>query len=103
RVAAGYLDCPYFDTNLPVGGRGSIGMNVFRKDGTHNWNFAFGRTFPITGGRERTLQFRTEFINFFNHAQFDKANVQMSGVIFGQITNTANKGRQVQFSLRLNF
>jgi hypothetical protein len=103
RVAAGYIDCPYFDANIPVGGRGNIGHNVFRKDGTHNWNFAFGRTFPLPGGRERTLQFRTEFINFFNHAQFDKANVQLSGAIFGQITNTANKGRQVQFSLRLNF
>lgn len=98
-----YLDCPYFDTNLPLGGRGNIGMNVFRKDGTHNWNLAIGKTFPLPGGRERTLAFRSEFINFFNHAQFDKASVQMAGTIFGQITNTANKGRQVQFSLRLNF
>ncbi|MSO19725.1 MAG: hypothetical protein EXQ56_04565 [Acidobacteria bacterium] len=107
RVAGGfsgtYLDCLYFDTNLPLGGRGNIGMNVFRKDGTHNWNLAIGKTFPLPGGRERSLAFRGEFINFFNHAQFDKANVQMSGNIFGQITNTANKGRQVQFSLRLNF
>lgn len=107
RVAGGYsgtyIDCPNFDTNIPLGGRGNIGMNVFRKDGTHNWNMAFGKTFALPGGRERSLAFRGEFINFFNHAQFDKPNVQISGNIFGQITNTANKGRQVQFSLRLNF
>ena len=107
RVAGGfsgtYIDCPNFDTNIPLGGRGNIGMNVFRKDGTHNWNMAFGKTFPLPGGRERSLAFRGEFINFFNKAQFDKPNVQISGNIFGQITNTANKGRQVQFSLRLNF
>ena len=102
-IATPYVRCRFFDTNLPVGGRGNIGLNNFRKDGTHNWNVAIGRTFPLPGGRERTAQFRAEFINFFNHAQFDKANVNVSGVIFGQITNTANKGRQVQFSLRLNF
>jgi hypothetical protein len=102
-ATAPYVRCRYFDTNVPVGGRGNIGFNVFRKDGTHNWNLAVGRTFPLPGGGERTAQFRAEFINFFNHAQFDKANVQVSGAIFGQITNTANKGRQVQFSLRLNF
>jgi len=98
RLAAGN-----FDTNIPVGGRGNIGFNVFRKDGTHNWNFAIGRTFPLPGGRERSIQFRSEFINFFNHAQFDKPNVQLSSTIFSQITNTANKGRQAQFSLRLSF
>jgi hypothetical protein len=102
-LAVPYVRCRYFDTNVPVGGRGNIGFNVFRKDGTHNWNVAVGRTFPLPGGRERTAQFRAEFINFLNSAQFDKPNVQVSGAIFGQITNTANKGRQVQFSLRLNF
>jgi len=100
---APYVQCSYFDTNIPVGGRGNTGMNVFRKDGTANWNFALGRTFRLPGGQERSLQFRSEFINLFNTAQFDKASVQLSSAIFGQITNTANKGRQVQFSLRLNF
>ncbi|MBI3934368.1 MAG: TonB-dependent receptor [Acidobacteria bacterium] len=92
-----------FDTILPVAGRGTLGMNTFRKDGTHNWNFAVGRTFPLPGGQERTAQFRAEFLNFFNHAQFDKAGVQIATRTFAQITNTVNKGRQVQFSLRLNF
>lgn len=99
-----YLNCPgYFDTNLPPSGRGNLGMNTFRKDGTANWNFALGRTFRLPGGRERTLLFRSEFINLFNTPQFEKPGVQMASPIFGQITNTANKGRQVQFSLRLNF
>ena len=93
----------YFNTNIPPGGRGNVGMNTFRKDGTANWNFALGRTFRFSGGRERSLQFRAEFINLFNHPQFAKPGVQYSSPTFGQITNTANKGRQVQFSLRLNF
>ncbi|HWP85416.1 MAG TPA: hypothetical protein VNN17_09515, partial [Terriglobia bacterium] len=99
---APYIRCSSFDSNLPLGGRGNLGWNTFRKDGTHNWNVSLGKTFSLPGGRERTVQFRAEFINFFNHAIFDKPNVQMSSPIFGQITNTANKGRQIQFSLRLN-
>ena len=94
----------FFDTTtIPPGGRGNIGYNTFRKDGTNNWNFAVGKMFQFAGGRERTLQFRAEFINLFNHAQFAKPGVQISIPTFGQITNTINKGRQVQFSLRLNF
>ncbi|HEV2200265.1 MAG TPA: TonB-dependent receptor [Bryobacteraceae bacterium] len=97
-----YLHCKYFDTNIPPGGRGNLGMNTFRKDGTANWNAAFGRTFPLPGG-ERSLDFRTEFINFFNTPQFDKPGVQVALATFGKITNTVNKGRQVQFTLKLNF
>jgi hypothetical protein len=93
----------YFNNDFEPGSRGNIGYNTFRKDGTNNWNLAFGRTFPLPGGRERSLQFRTEFINLFNHAQFDKPAVQLSARTFAQITNTVNKGRQIQFLLRLNF
>ena len=93
----------YFNSLLPPGGRGDLGYNTFRKDGTNNWNFAVARTFPLPGGRERSLQFRAEFFNLFNHAQFEKPPVMFSARTFGQITNTVNKGRQVQFFLRLNF
>ena len=97
-----YLHCEYFDTNIPPAGRGNLGMNTFRKDGTANWNTAFGRSFRLPGG-ERSLDFRTEFINFFNTPQFDKPGVQLAVATFGKITNTVNKGRQVQFTLKLNF
>ncbi|OFW43446.1 MAG: hypothetical protein A3J28_10360 [Acidobacteria bacterium RIFCSPLOWO2_12_FULL_60_22] len=102
-TAPSILRREYFDTNIPVGGRGNIGYNVLRKDGTNNWNFAVGRTFRLPGGGERSLQFRAEFYNFLNHPQFDKAGYQFSSETFGKITNTVNKGRQVQFALRLNF
>ena len=103
NTSVAVLQSGRFDTNLPPGGRGNIGYNTFRKDGTNNWNFALGRTFRLPGGRERSLQFRTEFINLLNHAQFEKPQIQFASRTFGQITNTANKGRQVQFLLRLNF
>jgi hypothetical protein len=96
-----YLHCQYFDTNISPGGRGNLGMNTFRKDGTANWNAAVGRSFRLPG--ERSLDFRTQFVNFFNTPQFDKPGVQLAVATFGKITNTVNKGRQVQFTLKLNF
>jgi hypothetical protein len=96
-----YLHCKYFDTNIAPGGRGNLGMNTFRKDGTANWNVAVGRSFRLAN--ERSLDFRSEFINFFNSPQFDKPGVQLALATFGKITNTVNRGRQVQFTMKLNF
>ena len=97
-----YLHCKYFDTNIPPAGRGNLGWNTFRKDATANWNIAIGRNFRFSGG-ERSVDFRSEFINFFNTPQFDKPGTQLAVATFGKITNTVNKGRQVQFTLKLNF
>ncbi|MBI3934376.1 MAG: TonB-dependent receptor [Acidobacteria bacterium] len=99
-----YKQCKYFDTNLPVGGRGNLGYRVFRKDGTNNWNLALARSFPLPGASsEKQLQFRAEFYNFLNHAQFAAPGYSISSPTFGQITNTVNKGRVTQLSLRLIF
>ena len=100
--AVPYFKCPGFNTNLAVGGRGNVGFRTFRKDGTNNWNFAVGRTFPLTSA-ERQLQFRAEFYNFFNHAQFAAPGTTLTSPTFGQITNTVNKGRVAQLSLRFVF
>ena len=93
----------YFDTNLPAGGRGNLGYNTFRIDGTHNWNVALAKDFylPQAGGREPQLQFRADFINFLNQPQFGAVNNRIAGDTFGTITNTANRGRVIQLTLRL--
>ncbi|MBI4464387.1 MAG: carboxypeptidase regulatory-like domain-containing protein [Acidobacteria bacterium] len=94
---------PLFDPNIPVGGRGSLGYNTFRKDGMNNWNVALGRNFPLGGRAERQLQFRAEFFNFFNHAQFRAPGSFVTSPTFGKITDTANKGRVTQLTLKLLF
>jgi hypothetical protein len=97
-----YFQCPAFDTNIPVGGAGNIGFRTFRKDGTNNWNLALARSFSL-GAAERQLQFRAEFYNLMNHAQFAAPGSTLTAPTFGQITNTVNKGRVSQLSLRLVF
>lgn len=103
-TSASILKASNFNTILPAGGRGNLGMSTFRKKGTSNTNLALGRTYHLPGKRERTAQIRTEFYNLFNRAQFDKPGPLLSSTAtFGKITNTVNKGRQVQLSLRLDF
>jgi hypothetical protein len=54
-------------------------------------------------GHPAPVRDRSEFINFFNAPQFGKPGNYLASATFGKITNTVNKGRQVQFTLKLNF
>ena len=89
----------YFDTNIAPGGYGNLGYQTFRQDGIYGWNLALEKDFSFSeSGR---LQFRTEFFNLLNHPQFDEVNHGISNETFGKITNTANRSRVIQFTLRL--
>ncbi len=81
--------------------RGSIGRNVFRKDGIQNVNLAVARSWKIA--RESTLTFRAESINLFNTPQFANPGNELSGGNFGQITNSLNDGRTFNLAMRLSF
>jgi hypothetical protein len=57
------------------------------------------------------LDFRAEFFNLFNHAQFDTPSAFGGGTgadiaspsQFGRVPNTVNNPRVIQFGLKLNF
>jgi hypothetical protein len=58
------------------------------------------REFPI---REKvTLQFRADYFNVFNHANFSSPTTAISSAGFGTITG-ANDPRIAQMSARINF
>jgi hypothetical protein len=84
-------------------GRGNLSRNTFRKDGTTNFNISLARSFSVSQDQTRSILFRTEFINAFNHPQFDRPTTGLADPNFGQITNTLNAGRIIQFHLRLAF
>jgi hypothetical protein len=64
---------PYFDPSTfvaePLGQLGNAGRRFFHGPGINNWDMALAKDTKIN---ERiTLQFRAEFFNLFNHAQFN--------------------------------
>ena len=49
------------------------------------------------------LNFRAEFFNLFNHAQFGMPGNDISGFGFGSVNSTVNNPRLVQLALKLTF
>ena len=93
---------------------GNVGRNVLRGPSQTNVDFSVIRRFPW--GEAKSVEFRAEFFNLFNHVNLDApvgnlsaATVdQNTGQIidpgdFGRITSTSNNPRLVQFALKLNF
>jgi hypothetical protein len=83
-----------------IGLEGNANRRFFHGPGENNFDFALLKRTQVT---ERIdLQFRAEFFNIFNHAQF----ITPSGILgtgsFGQIT-AAQSPRIGQLSLKLNF
>jgi hypothetical protein len=94
---------------------GTLPRNFFRGPGYINFDLEFSKTTAIT---ERIkLEFRSEFFNIFNHANFQNPGVNGNGnninsSQFGQITSTGvgntaatldPQPRIIQLALRLSF
>jgi hypothetical protein len=86
-------------------GYGNGGYGETLGPGQFNWDVALVKTTKVGGLREdATLQFRTEFFNAFNHAQFNvPVSVDVSSSTFGQITSTSVNPRLIQFALKYAF
>ena len=112
----GYFNKAAFGTIPNVGaingvgggvGWGNTGYGIILGPGQFNWDMALVKTTKVGGIREdATLQFRTEFFNAFNHAQFNVpavVDVSKSTTTFGQITSTSVNPRLIQFALKYVF
>jgi hypothetical protein len=86
-------------------GYGNSSIGILLGPGQFNWDASLTKTTRVGGIREdATLQFRTEFFNAFNHAQFNNpAVVDASKGTFGQITSTSVNPRLIQFGLKYSF
>ncbi len=85
---------------LGAGRFGNFGRNVLRGPGFVDWQLsAFKRT-KIT--ESQSLEFRAEFFNLFNQAQFRNPVGDIGSVNFGRVLETLDP-RLIQFSLRYMF
>jgi len=85
-----------------LGSVGNAKRRFFHGPGINNWDLAFHKNTRIS---ERTaLEFRAEFFNIFNHAQFMNTG-SVTGEVngnLGQVTS-ARDGRIGQMALKLSF
>jgi hypothetical protein len=82
-------------------GWGNSGVGILRAPGQFNWDISLTKETKIREGH--SLQFRTEFYNAFNHAQFAGPVTQRSSATFGNITSTSVNPRIIQFGLKYSF
>lgn len=82
------------------GSFGSCGTGMIRGPGEDTWNWALYKTFPI--GERFRMQFRAEFFNVWNHANFVGVDTGYGSPGFGQVTSALDP-RQIEFALRLDF
>jgi hypothetical protein len=90
---------PAFDPAAPFG---NTGRNLLYGPGQKNVDFSIVKFIPFT---ERLRgEFRTEFFNLFNFANFaNPGNNVLVPSTFGRITSTSAGPRVIQFAFKLNF
>jgi hypothetical protein len=85
----------------PVGQLGNAGRVPVVGPDYVNTDFSVIKQFALP--REMGLNFRAEFFNLFNHAQFGLPVNDVSASGFGSVNSTVNNPRLVQLALKLTF
>ncbi|MBI4457109.1 MAG: TonB-dependent receptor [Acidobacteria bacterium] len=102
-----YFDPTAFELQ-PPGFYGNVGRNTLVSPGVAAFDFSLSKNTPL---RESVnLQFRAEFFNIFNRANFGNPNSSVFSSArgdfanaVGRIVSTSTTSRQIQFGLRLVF
>jgi Carboxypeptidase regulatory-like domain len=98
---------PYFNTAVfpqnPLGTPGNAKRRFFYGPGMDNYDMAVLKKLRLT--ESKSLQFRVEAFNIFNHAQFFGAQAvdgNIASTTFGQVVSAAQP-RLVQLGVKFNF
>jgi hypothetical protein len=86
---------------IPSAPYGTLSRNYLRAPGRFNVNLAFSKTTPLWSDRVN-LEFRADFFNTFNRAQFRPPDTNISNKNFGKFLNTYDP-RQIQLAIRVSF
>ena len=114
REPTAYFDVSQFEP-APAGFHGNIGRNTLRIPGVAQFDFSLVKNTRL--GEAANLQFRAEFFNLFNRANFGDPETRLflAGPTStspttplragspGRITSTTTTARQIQLALKINF
>jgi hypothetical protein len=87
-------------TTPPYGSFGNAGRNILSGPGLRAVNFSVVKNTAVT--ERLNVQFRTEFFNALNHANFNLPDNFLGSPTFGQVVS-AQDPRRIQFALKLIF
>jgi hypothetical protein len=76
-------------------------LTGFRSQALNLWDLSLIKSFFFTDTTR--LQLRGEFLNAFNHPQFNNPNLDPTNSSFGKLTSQANLPRNVQLGVKLIF
>jgi outer membrane receptor protein involved in Fe transport len=80
---------------------GNAGRNILIGPGLGTWDLGADKDFVLT--EKFGLQFRSEFFNILNRANFGLPNGSIGSPSAGTITTVITNARQIQFALRLHW
>lgn len=80
---------------------GSLPRNALRGPGRTNVDLAIAKSTQLIG-EKLNMEFRAEFFNIFNHAEFRDPSTNPASSLFGQVTTTWDP-RIIQFGIKLGF
>ena len=105
-LGTGYFGTPTLTSpisgNLVMPTPGNLGRNTFTGPGWSNIDFSVIKDTRIT--ESKSLQFRAEFFNLFNQADFQTpGGMTLNSGSFGKLTSTIYAEREIQFGLKFIF
>lgn len=96
-----YFDPTAYDcANVQPFSFGNSGKNTVRGPGMNKFDLSLFKTFKFT--ESKSLEFRTEFFNAFNHARFYNPDHSGGSATFGQLVQ-AYDPRLIQFALKFYY
>jgi hypothetical protein len=91
----------FVDPAFGVWGNSTLG--AVTDPGINNWNIATAKRIPLRFLKEsHAMEFRGDFFNAWNHAQWSVSDKNMRSATYGRVTGT-RPARQIQFALRYLF
>ncbi len=84
------------------GSFGNAGRNIVRGPGINNFDFGLYKNFYVDKEQKRSVQFRMEMFNLFNHAQFTQPGGAFGTAQFGRFLGT-RPPRQIQMALKVYY
>ncbi|CAN5689182.1 hypothetical protein BH20ACI3_BH20ACI3_08570 [soil metagenome] len=103
RTTARWFDTGAFQrfTTAQAPNLGNAGRNIVFSDGVANFDMGLAKDFRFWN--EKSIEFRWEIFNLFNHPNYGVPVNDFNSASFGRVLNTATTERQMQFGFKFIF